>query len=68
MTKKKSAPSKRRSRGRNPGEYFLAALGLALLAMVVAMLFHAGSCKVGLSPELTDPPRRATPTPSDLEP
>lgn len=68
MTKKTHTPSKRRSKGRNPGEYFLAALGVALLGLVVAMIAHAGSCKVGLSPEVGGPPPRVTPTPADLEP
>lgn len=68
MVKKIRTPAKRRSKGRNPAEYFLAALGVALLALVVAMIAHTGSCKVGLSPEVGGPPPRITPTPADLEP
>lgn len=68
MAKKSRTPPRRRSRGRNPGEYFLAALGVALLALVVATIAHAGSCKVGLSPEVGSGRPRATPTPADLEP
>ncbi|MEP0775290.1 MAG: hypothetical protein HRF46_13095 [Acidobacteriota bacterium] len=68
MAKKTRTPPRRRSKGRNPGEYFLAALGVALLALVVAMIAHAGSCKVGLSPEVGGGPRRPTPTPAELEP
>lgn len=68
MAKKTRIPAKRRSKGRNPFEYFLAALGVALLALVVAMIAHAGSCKLGLSPDVGGPPPRITPTPADLEP
>lgn len=68
MTKKTRTPPKKRSKGRNPGEYFLAALGVALLGLVIAMIAHAGSCKLGLSPEVGGPPPRVTPTPADLEP
>ncbi len=68
MAKFTRSPAKRRSKGRNPGEYFLAALGLALLALVVAMIAHAGSCKVGFSPPGGGPALRVTPTPADLEP
>ncbi len=68
MAKLKRTAAKRRSRGRSPAEYFLAALGLALLALVVAMLAHAGSCKVGFFPPAGGPAPRVTPTPADLEP
>lgn len=68
MAKRNRPPARRRGARRNPGEYFLAALGLALLALIVAMVFQVGACQVRLSPELVGPPPRLTPTPADLEP
>jgi hypothetical protein len=40
--------SRRRPR-RSPGEYFLAALGLALLAFVVAVFASPGSCRLDVN-------------------
>jgi hypothetical protein len=68
MAKTTRTPAKRRSKRRNPGEYFLAALGVALLALVVAMIAHAGSCTVGFSPPAGGSAPRVTPTPAELEP
>ncbi|MEW6336349.1 MAG: hypothetical protein ACOY3Y_18805 [Acidobacteriota bacterium] len=50
--------SRRRPR-RSPGEYFLAALGLALVAFVVAVLASPGSCRLNVGP---DGGARPTPT------
>jgi hypothetical protein len=58
----------RRRRARSCSEYFLAALGLALLAFVVALIATSRSCRVGLSPEVgispSSPTPVATPPPS----
>ncbi|MGE5235532.1 MAG: hypothetical protein ACM3O7_04170 [Acidobacteriota bacterium] len=59
---------RRRRSTRSPGEYFLAALGLALVALVVAIVATSGSCRIRLAPELgiqsTTPTRPPTPAPT----
>ena len=57
---------RRKRRGRSAGEYFVAALGLALIAFVVVLIATSGSCRVRVSPEIGEQPRApwATPTAS----
>jgi hypothetical protein len=56
--------TKRRRRGRSLAEYFIAFLGLAFLAFVVAVIATPRSCRVRVSPEVGFQPHapRATPT------
>lgn len=57
---------KKRSRrsGRTATEYFVAAVGLALLVFIVAILATADSCKVRIDPGMgAQPAPTAVPTP-----
>jgi hypothetical protein len=57
----------RRRRGRSASEYFVAILGLAIIAFVAVLIATSGSCKVRVSPELgiepANPPARPTAAP-----
>jgi hypothetical protein len=53
----------RRRRSRALAEYFMAAIGLALIALVVALIATSGSCRVRLSPEVGIQPSAPRPTP-----
>jgi len=46
----------------SPAEYFLAAVGLAIVAFIVGLILTSGSCKVGLSPEIGTQPSAPRPT------
>ena len=45
-------------------EYFMAALGVALLVFVVVLVATSGSCHVRPNPELFEQPGLARPTPT----
>jgi len=55
---------KRRRRGRSLAEYFMAFVGLAILAFVVAVIATSGSCRLRLSPEVGLQPNAPHPTPT----
>jgi hypothetical protein len=54
---------RRKRRGRPVGEYFLAALGVALIAFVIVLIATSGSCRFRMSPELFEQPGATRPTP-----
>jgi len=53
----------RRRRGRSLTDYFVAFVGLALIAFVVALIATSGSCRIGISPDVGVQPNRPQPTP-----
>lgn len=55
---------KKRSRrpGRTATEYFVAAVGLALLVFIVAIIATADSCRFRINPDLGMQPARPRPT------
>jgi len=53
----------RRRRGRSLAEYFIAAVGLAIIVFVVALIATSGSCRFRISPELGIQPSAPRPTP-----
>ena len=55
---------RRKRRSRSATEYFLAALGVALIVFVVVLIATSGSCRVRMSPEIGDQPQRQRPTPT----
>ena len=55
---------KRKRRGRPMSEYFMAALGVALLVFVVVLIATSGSCHFRPAPELFEQPGMARPTPT----
>ena len=55
---------RKRRKGRPASEYFVAAVGIALIAFVVALIATSGSCKVRLSPEIGMQPSAPRPTPT----
>jgi hypothetical protein len=55
---------RRRRKGRSVAEYFVAAIGLAFVAFVVALIATSGSCRVRVSPEVGIQPRAPAPTPT----
>jgi hypothetical protein len=54
---------RRRHRGRSLVEYFMAAVGLAIIVFVVALIATSGSCKFRISPEAGIQPSAPRPTP-----
>ncbi|HPC84516.1 MAG TPA: hypothetical protein P5234_14205 [Thermoanaerobaculaceae bacterium] len=62
MTRRRTRP--RRSR-HSPAEYFVAAVGLALLLLVAAVLLTSDACKLELDPGIgIQPASRPQPTPA----
>jgi hypothetical protein len=53
----------RRRRGRSLAEYFMAAIGLAIIVLVVALIATSGSCRFRISPEAGIQPSAPRPTP-----
>ncbi|MCJ7440378.1 MAG: hypothetical protein MUO25_02185 [Thermoanaerobaculaceae bacterium] len=53
----------RRRRGRSLAEYFMAAIGLAIIVFVVALIATPGSCRFRISPEVGIQPSAPRPTP-----
>ncbi len=53
-----------RRKGRPLTEYFVALLGLAIIAFVVAVIASPGSCRVRVSPEMGVQPAAPRPTPT----
>jgi hypothetical protein len=53
----------RRRRGRSLAEYFIAAVGLAIIVFVVALIATSGSCRIRISPEVGIQPSAPRPTP-----
>jgi len=45
-------------------EYFLATVGVALIAFVVVLIATSGSCRIRMSPELLEAPGATRPTPT----
>ncbi len=56
--------SRKRRRGRPASEYFVAFIGVALLALIVALIATSGSCKVRVSPEMGVQPGAPPPSPT----
>jgi len=54
----------RNRRRRSLADYFVAAIGVALLALVVAVIATSGSCRVRVSPEMGIQPSAPRPTPT----
>jgi len=54
---------RRRRRGRSLAEYFMAAIGLAIIVFVVALIATSGSCRLRISPEVGIQPSTSHPTP-----
>ncbi len=54
----------RKRRGRKVAEYFLATVGVALIAFVVILIVTSGSCRFRMSPELFEQPGATRPTPT----
>jgi hypothetical protein len=55
---------KKRRRRYSATEYFVAAIGLALIALVVGVIATSGSCKLRPASELGLQPSNQTPTPT----
>ncbi len=58
------SPMGRQRRGRMIAEYFLATVGVALIAFVVVLIATSGSCRIRMSPELLEAPGATRPTPT----
>ncbi|HQT96031.1 MAG TPA: hypothetical protein PK435_15480 [Thermoanaerobaculaceae bacterium] len=54
----------RKRRARMVAEYFLATVGVALIAFVVVLIATSGSCRFRMSPELLEAPAATRPTPT----
>jgi hypothetical protein len=52
----------KRRRGRSAADYFMAFVGLAILAFVVAVIVTSDSCRLRVSPDLGVQPRAPRPT------
>lgn len=58
------SPMGRKRRGRTIAEYFLATVGVALIAFVVILIATSGSCHLRPAPELFEQPGATRPTPT----
>jgi hypothetical protein len=54
---------KRRRKARPVSDYFVAAIGVAVIAFVVALIATSGSCHLRISPEMGIQPSAPRPTP-----
>lgn len=64
MVSRKNRKARSKRSRYSAGEYFVAAIGLALLVFVLALVLTADSCKVQLSPDIGVQPARPQPTPT----
>jgi hypothetical protein len=55
---------RKRRRGRPVGEYFMAAVGVVLIAFVAVLIATSGSCHIRPAPELFEQPGATRPTPT----
>jgi hypothetical protein len=60
---KRQKPKVKKSR-HTVGEYFVAALGVLMIAGVVVIVATSESCRIGPSPDIGIQPSRPTPTPT----
>ena len=58
------AVGRKKRRGRLIGEYFMAAVGIALIAFVAVLIATSGSCHIRPAPELFEQPGATRPTPT----
>ena len=58
------SPMGRKRRGRMVADYFLATVGVALIAFVVVLIATSGSCHFRPAPELFEQPGATRPTPT----